>query len=198
MRIKFIFVLCAFRAASIAAGLTGCSSDESAPSVQDITFTYGSVAAGSIEQVSISYRVTNINNSSEDSSEAFASVVTLPIGAGYVDGSSAVLNGKNRPPDAQGRCPDGRSYLLYNFQAGEFSDQYQFDTFIGVIQFNVLLLAVADDQDLIVSADAAAPADPCGPLSGDSATFSVFGEVATPVPTQTPPAEPTAAPTAAG
>lgn len=155
--------------------LSSCASNPSPPAVLDVSLDKGYVLAGTTNKVSATYRISATKVSGNYVSESFSSIVNIPIGASYVEGSSLILFQSGRVPDLHGLCPDGRSYLIYNFKGGEFIDTNESDPFIGVIVFDLLLQADANKQEVVVAASETSGIDPCGPLDGESARIGISG-----------------------
>ncbi len=153
----------------------GCGSDNpDPPAVKSISITEGWVRAGNFVTVSISYRDGAAKVGGELVSDPFSSVVTLPPGATYVEGSSMILFQSGRAPDARGTCPDGRTFLVYNFNPGEFVVPEGFNPFIAVLEINVVLQLEANKARLYTNASPEPAADPCAPLDDPSGvTFGV-------------------------
>ena len=171
MKLSYLFI------AFLAVNLTGCGDNPTPPAVQDISLDDNStVSAGTVLKVAVSYRVDAQKTDSVYSGGGFSSVISIPIGATYNEGSSEILFQSQRAPDEKGLCPDGRTYLVYNFGPNEFEDPDSFDPFIGVIDFNVTLQTAADNRELIASASSLPPSDPCAPIEGESVEFSVEEE----------------------
>lgn len=154
--------------------LSACGSNPSPPAVENVSLRHGSLPAGSTQTVDVLYRLKASGSGSDYQTEAFSSLVSLPPGASFVAGSSSIINQGPRVPDAQGSCPDGRSYLLFNFAPGEIQDSFNFEEFTAPIGFDVVLQLPAEKGIVTANASTSAPADPCMLIEGEeSATFRV-------------------------
>jgi|GEM_PF-5147562 len=149
--------------------LSGCSTDEEVPSVQQMYLTESPVSAGSTVDVFVDFRVPG----TDYESDPFFAVLNFPLGARYVAGSSMLERKTPRPPDGMGTCPDGRTYLVYEFKQAEFSDPYFADSFVGTIKLSVTLELAADKAKMRALAALTPPADPCVLLGGDELEFRV-------------------------
>ena len=166
-------ILRRFSVVFLAAVLAACSSNPNPPAVQDITVNKGKVDPGSIVTLSATYRMSAPKQHETRVSEAFSSVITLPVGATLVPHTTRILFQNERPADSQGTCADGRAWFLFNFQEGEFIDDLGYDPLVAVLSMDLVLQVEANKGLAIASADPAAPADPCGPLDGQSVTLTV-------------------------
>lgn len=154
---------------------SGCGSDNpDPPAVRSMSLTEGTVKAGSFVTVSISYRDGATKVAGQLESDPFSSVVTIPPGATFVEGSSLILFQAGRAPDARGTCPDGTTFLVYNFNPGELVVPEGFNPFIAVLEINVVLQLQANKEKLYANAQPGPIADPCAPLENPSSvTFGV-------------------------
>ena len=167
MRSNLIFLLV------ISSFLLSCSSNSSPPAVEDVAMTSGSVVAGGRVVVWATYRVAAVKTSTGYQTTGFSSVIALPVGATYIPASSTIINQGDRAPDENGNCADGRTFLVYNFKTGEIADQFDYKDFAMSLSFDVTLQLPANKAEVIASAEESPYADPCGPLTGKSATFGV-------------------------
>ncbi len=131
--------------------LGGCGGgNPSAPTLQNISLGTNYVQTGSVITTWLAFRVSATKGNDGQLSDPFSAVVNLPIGAALIPETSFIPSesAPPRPPDVQGTCPDGSTYMIYNFQRGEFNDQYHFNDYTSVMYFNILVVAAADQRDI--------------------------------------------------
>ncbi|NMC62202.1 MAG: hypothetical protein GYA55_03455 [SAR324 cluster bacterium] len=159
----------------IGLAISACGTNPSPPAVLNVALERGSVPSGTTNSFSSSYRISADKVNGEYRSQPFFSVIRIPAGASYVEGTSHVLFQSNREPDSKGLCADGSSFLSFNFSEGEFISSNKTDPFIGVIVLKLLLQSEADKE--LVRAEASdSPIDPCGSLDdSESVMLRVYG-----------------------
>ena len=108
-------------------------------------------------------------------SDPFYSLVLLPTGASVVPGSSAILDQASKAPDDTGACPDGRTFLRFNFKPGEIANPFHFSKFAAVLVFQIVADRAANETQIIADSALEPYADPClTPLDSANASLSVL------------------------
>lgn len=160
-------------AALLLVALSGCGSNSSAPEIESVLLEKGSVVAGTTNQVSVSFRVEADKVDGAYLSRPFSVLVNLPSGATAVPGSSKIFFKGARAPNVSGSCPDGRTFLMFDFDTGEFPDTYDFDTYVAVMGFDAILDISANQAEVFAVSSLTPLGDGCASPTGDTAKFVV-------------------------
>ena len=168
----------------ILVSLTSCGSNTSPPALEDLQLDRGSVPAGQNMKIFATFRVGTSESGVKDQSDPFAAVIVLPQGATFATGTSNIVPSIPRSPNKTGACSGGRTYLLYSFGPGEFPDEFHFNDFAAVVEFEATLQLAADKSEVAATVLDTPPADPCGVVADSTAKLRV--RAAVPTPTATP------------
>jgi hypothetical protein len=177
-KVVFVFMIikgiCVVAIVPLIAALSGCSSNPTPPAVTNINADENSVDAGGILLMTVEVRLsTSDQGGSDPATDPFSLLVNLPTGVSYIPQTSSLAFQGPRDPDSMGACPDGTTYLVYNFAPGEFENPYKFDEFVSDVGFRVTLQASADQQKMLADATVTSPSDPCAPFPGEEYEFKV-------------------------
>ncbi len=166
----------------------GTSSNPAAPAVGGVLIERTGLGPGSVAVVNVQLFLDAVEGASGvKESRPFSLVVRAPQGIQYVSNSAHVVFQPNREPNAQGACPDGTQYLLFDFEKGEFNNQFDLSDFSVSVLLNFVTQPVADKGRVGASASPLPPADPCAVDQTEYAVLRVSETPASRVPTPTLP-----------
>ena len=156
--------------------LVACETNPSPPAILGIgvenTDTNSDAELARLITIEMNLSATDVGLDTKQSNP-FSLVIRIPKGAVYITGSSTVAIQGFRQPNVIGDCPNGDTYLLYDFRLGEINNEFDFEEFSDDVQIRIIPTVVADNRDLSADISVLSPANPCIVGDGKSVTLEV-------------------------